>query len=310
MPLAVGVYFGTGRHDQSSDITTVAGNAQAIYGIFDPVDTASDAFSNALTNQTTANLQNQSVSSFSVRRSSSNGHYYVPTGRSGFYINLATSITVSNDFINPVGEVVNPPINVRGEVLFTTFLPDTGSCDIGGFSFLQAVHFQTGGGAVVDFHQDPDEPFYNGGIPDLTGEGNYNTSDLSQGIAEKELEPVLDANVSAIDLTDDVTPYEHDGELTHADVRLHSTNGGIVPSVSSIGHTGLAGSPSVLVGAKKVVIQDAYPSDPSNPDGSGGGGDGSDDIGATDQMPPPKLVPMNIYNLPLKVLSYHEVTGQ
>lgn len=309
--LAVGVYFGTGRHDQTSDITSVAGTSQSIYGIFDPVDTATDSYTNVLTNQTRSNFQNQSVSSFSVRRDSSTGKYYIPTGKSGFYIDLSTSINLtSSNYLDPVGEVVYPPINLRGALLFTTFLPDNGSCDIGGFGFLEAVNYQTGGGIIVDSVSNPKRSFYNGGIPDINGSGSINSSDLTAGITAGKILPVVDAQVQSVDLTDDVTPYEHDGVLASADVRLHATNGGIIPAVSSIGHTGLPSSPALLIGEQKILMQDAYPSDPSTPGGGSGGSGDSDagEVGSTNQMPPPKLAPINIYQLPVKLLSFHEVT--
>jgi type IV pilus assembly protein PilY1 len=306
MELAVGVYFGTGRHDQSSDITTIANNSQSIIGIMDPVDTTSDAFNAALTNVTTANLQNQSAATFAVRRDTASGKYLVPTGTVGFYIPLTTGVNLNSNFIEPVGEVVNPPINVRGQILFTTFAPDTVACDIGGLSFFNAVHFQTGGGAVIDYSQNPDAPFFNGGIPDLTGDLLYNSADLTKGITGGELEPLFDTKVRTVDLLNDVTPYQHDGELTIDDIRLHTSNGGILPAVSAVGHTGLPGSPSVLLGAKRVIIPEAYPSDPTS--NSGGGENG--EVGSTDQMPPPKLLPFNIYNLPMSIISFHEVTSR
>jgi type IV pilus assembly protein PilY1 len=310
LPLAVGVYWGTGRHDAAVDISTVGLVSQGIFGIFDPVNISDDTFAAPLGTQAKANLQNQSIGSFNVRRGT-NGKYYVPTGKAGFYMDMATTITVtSNDFINPVGEIVNPPINVFGMVLFTTFLPDSGTCDIGGHGFVQGVHFQTGGGAVVDYHLDSEQPFYNGGIADLNGNGQYNSSDLQSGFTGNAYQAVLDVAVENIDLTSAV-PYEHDGVLDIADVRLHASNGGIEPAVSNIGHTGLPSSPTVLFGAKKLLLQDAYPTDPTTTPGSSGGSGGEDggDVGGTDQMPPPKLAPMNIYNLPIDVLSFHEYTG-
>ncbi len=313
IPLAVGVYFGTGRHDQTTDITTIAANTQAIIGIFDPVDTTSDTLGSVLSALTPTNLQTQTPASFSVRRDTTSGKYLLPTGKPGFLLQLATTVNFSSPhFIDPVGEVVNPAINVRGEVLFTTFVPDTAACDIGGLSFLTGVHFATGGGAVVDRVSTPRRPFYNGGVPDVDGNGQFNSTDLTQGVSSGRLEPVFDAAVSTVDLSNDVTPYQHDGALTVDDVRLQSSNtGAILPSVCAVGHTGLPGSPSLLLGTRKIVVPEAYPSDPG-PAGSGSGNGGTGEngqIGSTDQMPPPKLVPMNMYNLPVRMLSFHEVTG-
>lgn len=318
LPHSVGIYFGSGRYDQASDVATVSGSTQAIVGIFDPINIEVDAYEAVLGTQTPSMLQNQGASSFSVRRHSSSGKYFTPLGRNGFYLPLATSISLNDGFIEPVGEVVHQPTNIRGEVLFTTFLPDAGgSCDIGGHSFLQPVHFQTGGGAVVDFTQ-PDKPFYNGGLADYDQNGTYNSADAVTGVRNGTIEALFDAKVKSVNLSEAVTPYRHDGELKDEDIRV-SSNGGILPSVAAIGHTGLAGSPHILLGAKQIVVQDAYPADPETPENSGSpgttpsseeGGDSGGDIGSTDRMPPPKLAPFNIYNLPIDVLSFHQVTGQ
>ena len=151
MPLAIGVYWGTGKYDVTADIAAYGATAQGIYGIFDPVDTTYDAHTNPLTTQTIANLQDQTSAGFSVRRLASNGKYTIPVNKSGFRVPLGTAISLTADsYLEPVGQVVQPGLNVRGIVLFSTFLPETGACSIGGSGFLQGVHFQTGGGAVVD----------------------------------------------------------------------------------------------------------------------------------------------------------------
>lgn len=304
--LAVGVYFGTGRHDQSTDITAVAANTQAFIGIMDPVDTVNDTYSAVLSNVTTANLQNQSASTFAVRRDST-GRYLVPSGRVGFYIPLEPTVSLSSGFINPSGQVVNPAVNVRGGIMFTSFVPDNSACDVGGMSFLNSVHFQTGGGAIVDYSRDANVPFFNGGIPDLNKDNQYTSVDLTTGIDTGVLEPAFDTYVTSVDLADAITPYRRDGELAPNDVRLHSSNGGILPAVTGVGHTGLAGSPSVLLGAKRIIIPEAYPSDPElDPEGGSDNGE----VGPTAQMPPPEVLPFNLYNLPMSMISFHEVTSQ
>ena len=142
IPLAVGVYWGTGKYDQTSDIAAYGTLSQGIYGIFDPVVTTSDAYSNVLSTQTITNLQDQTVGGFSVRKLAS-GKYTIPINKSGFRIPLGTSISLaSGNYLEPVGEVVQPGINVRGIMLFSTFLPETGACAIGGFGFLQGVNFE------------------------------------------------------------------------------------------------------------------------------------------------------------------------
>lgn len=310
MPLAVGVYFGTGKYDDRPDIATYATISQVIAGVFDPVDTSSDGYANVLLNQTTSNFQNQSVGSTTIVRKSGTGEYLVPANKSGFYINLATSINVTTSgYIDPVGRVVQPPINIRGLIAFTTFLPDTGSCDIGGSGFLQGVGFQTGGGLAIDQYNDPDQAFYNGGIPDINGDTAFNSSDLSLGFSNNQILPVLDTHVESIDLTE-INPYEHDGELLENDLRLHASNGAFVASVSSIGHNGLPSSPTFLGSAAQLIVQPAYPADPPSSGGGSGGGSGGTGIGSGSQMPPPTNMPVNLYSLMMDVLSFVQPTNQ
>lgn len=315
MALAMGVYFGTGRYDESADITSVGTTTQSIIGVFDPLNTSSDAYNNALYNITKSSLQNQSVSSFDVRRDTSTGRYLTPTGKAGFYIDLSTSLSLStgNSYINPAGMVVYPPINARGVLVFSTFLPDTTACDIGGYGFVQGVHYQTGGGAVVDYFLDSKNPFFAGGIPDINDNNQYTSADLSLGIANNYILPALDTHIESIDLSNDIEPYSHNGELSLNDVRLHSTNGGVLPAVSSVGHTGLPGQVSLLTSTGDLLVQPAYPSDPSSGgnNGSGDPGDGEEGSqGSTGQMPPPSLFPIELYTQVLKMLSFHENTSQ
>jgi type IV pilus assembly protein PilY1 len=310
MALATGIYWGTGKYDLTADIAAYGTVSQGIFGLFDPVDTSADAYANVLSTQALLNLQDQSTTGFSVRKLTS-GKYTIPTGKSGFRIPLGTSVNLATgNYLDPVGEVVQPSLNVRGIVLFSTFLPETGACSIGGWGFLQGVHFQTGGGSVVDYYKDPSRPFYNGGIPDINTDGSYNSTDLSAGFTANTILPALDTHVESVDLTNDIVPYEHDGSLEQNDVRLHSSNGGIKPAVSSLGHTGLPSSPSLLASSQNIVVQPAYPGDPGStnpPPDPGEGEEGG--APANNGMPPPELTPINLYNLLMKLLSFHESTG-
>ncbi len=311
VPLAVGVYWGTGKYDSTADIATFGTVSQGIFGVFDPVDTSADSYSNVLSTQTLTNLQDQSVSGYSVRKLSS-GRFTIPTSKSGFRIPLATSITLaSGNYLEPVGQVVQPSLNVRGTLLFSTFLPETGACAIGGWGFLQGVNYQTGGGSVVDYYQNASAPFYNGGIPDINASGATNGTDLTLGISANQILPALDTHVESVDLTNDIVPYAHDGELLENDVRLHSSNGGLRPTVSSLGHTGLPSAPSLLASSQNIVVQPAYPGDPGSPNPPPDPGDGEEGSGepADNGMPPPILTPINLYNLLMKLLSFHESTG-
>jgi type IV pilus assembly protein PilY1 len=313
-PYAVGVYFGTGRYDTTGDINTVGTTAQAIFGIFDPVRPAADTFTNTLSNLTTANLQNQSTSTFATVRGA-DGIYRIANNRAGFYIPLSISINVSSSgFIDPVGLVQYEAANLRGALFFSTFKPDTSSCGVGGHSFLQGVNFRTGGGFIVDYRKDPRKPFYNGGIPDMDGNSVYNQTDLDNAINGKYITPAIDARVETIDLSK-TKPYTHNNILQSNDIRLHSSNGGILPAVSSMGNVGAPNPPVISQSFQKVIIQSAYPSgtELGNAAGGGGGtggdgGDGGD--GGSGSVPPPDMVPISIYNLPMDILSFHESTGE
>ncbi|MEZ4753622.1 MAG: PilC/PilY family type IV pilus protein, partial [Bdellovibrionota bacterium] len=255
-PYAVGVYFGTGRYDTTSDVTTVGTTSQNIIGIFDPTDIEGDDYSVVLTNITKSDLENQTLATFDTRFDD-DGVYRVPVNKKGFYMNLATSINLSNNFIEPVGMVTHAPTNVRGVVIFSTFLPNQDACSVGGYGFIQALNFRTGGGNLVDSFADPNASFYNGGVPDINEDGSRNSTDLDAGFASGSLGAVLDARVESVDLTSR-TPYVHDGELQKNDILLDSSNGSAKPVVSSLGVNGVPGPPAVLFQDGQIVIQSAY----------------------------------------------------
>jgi type IV pilus assembly protein PilY1 len=311
---AVGVYVGTGRYDTTSDITAIGGVSQNIIGLFDPVRPDNDVYVNLLTTQTTTNLQNQNSTNFSVTRGD-DGIYRLANTRSGFYVPLSTSITVTgNNYIEPVGLVQYEAANLRGALFFSTFKPNTTACGVGGHSFLQAVNFRTGGGFVVDYHKDPKRPFYNGGIPDIDSNSIYNQNDLTTAINNSIVLPGIDARVESIDLTK-TKPYTHDGVLRQNDVRLHSSNGGIMPAVSSLGDVGAPNPPVISQSFQKVIIQSAYPSGTQLGSAGGGSGGTGGDAGSgggsgSGVVPPPDMVPIAIYNLPMDILSFHELTGE
>lgn len=312
---ALGVYFGTGRYDERSDITGVGSTSQRIIGIFDPTSITSDTYGSTLTNITTSNLKNQTPSNFNVRKDD-DGIYRIPSGKKGFYINTENSITLTQEnFINPVGMIFYEPANVRGALLFASFLPNQEQCGVGGHGFFQAINFRTGGGLVVDYFLDGSQPFFNGGIHDLDGDNDIDEDDLILGVQNGNIQPVVDAYVNSYDADDAITPYEHDGELTIDDIRLDLSTGAIIASVSSLGQQGAPVSPGALLGAQRIVIQSAYPEQPRT--GTGGDGDGSGDGDGEDgdsesseDVPPPDLIPINTYNIPVKMLSFKEVSAE
>ncbi len=254
---AIGIYFGTGRYDDIGDVDTIGVTSQKIVGLFDPVVVASDDYSDTISNLTTTNLQNQSTGSFSVTRGT-DGIYRVANNRYGFYMNMDTAINItSSNFIRPVGMITYPPLNVRGNLLFSTFLPNQQQCAVGGYGFVQAVNFRTGGGSVVDLYVNAKNPFYNGGIPDVDSNSAYNAADLTAAYNAGTIQPVFDTEVTEIDL-DSYTPYKHNHILDKDDINLHATNGGVQPAVSSVGSRGLPGPVAVLFQDSKLVVQTAY----------------------------------------------------
>ena len=268
-PYAVGVYFGTGRYRVTSDITTFGTTAQDIVGIFDPVEITTDTYADAYSNLTKTALKNQSIASFSAVRGS-DGIYRVPTTVSGFYLTLDTSVNLASGYINPVGMIPNSPANVRGAIIFATFLPNQNVCEAGGNGFIQVVNFRTGGGIVVDY-TNPANPFYNGGIADINSDGNKNATDLSLAYTAGTIRGLLDTKVVSVDLTSNI-PYLTDGTIASDDIRLQTTGGAIMPAVSSLGANGIPGEPSVIYSSQQLVVQSAFITTNT---GSGGGSGGS-----------------------------------
>jgi Tfp pilus tip-associated adhesin PilY1 len=312
-PFALGVYVGTGRYDTTADIAGIGNVSQNIYGIFDPVRPLNDTFTNMLGVVTIADLQNQSPATYQTVRGS-DGIYRLPNTRAGFYIPMTTSINLVNNFINPVGLVQYEAVNLRGAIFFSSFMPDRSTCGVGGHAFLEGVNFRTGGGLVVDYSADSKKPFYNGGIMDTDGDLDLDAMDLTHAINSRTLIPAMDVKVQSIDMTK-TKPYSFDGKLTQDDVRLHASNGGILPAVSSLGNVGAPNPPVISQTFQKIIIQSAYPSGTSLGNaagGEGGTGSGGSDTGSGTggTVPPPDMVPISIYNLPIDILSFHEVTGE
>jgi type IV pilus assembly protein PilY1 len=295
--LAVGVYFGTGRYDTQSDISTTGTTTQSILGVFDPVNTDQDDYSDTLSGLTKAQLKNQSLNFFGAMRQV-NGIYRIPTNQSGFYVDLATSISLgTGSFINPVGMVTEPPVNLRGALLFSTFLPNQGLCELGGYGFLQAVNFRTGGGIAADYLTNGKEPTYNGGIPDADADGDIDQADLQAVYNSGKIMPLFDARVESINMSLP-NPYVMNGSLEANDLRLHQSNGGFISSVTSLGNTGAPSAPSVLFSDGQIVIQPAYPVPPTV--GAG--------VTPSASVPPPTTIKINIYNIVPNILSFHEIT--
>jgi hypothetical protein len=311
--LAVGVYFGTGRFDSLADrVYADPSNTtypeQEYYGIFDPVDFENDDYAEALSDITRDHLDDQTPgASFNVIQNSINkAFYFADETKKGFRITLAKEITLSDNYLNPVGMIVASATNNTGLLLVPSFLPissSSGACMIAGHSFLNGFNFRTGGGVIGDYVSTR-LPFFNGGITDLDNDGDKTRTDLELGIATKKLQVSLDAKVESI-LPNQLFPYEFDDALLANDVRLNSS-GGVEAAVISLGNTGVPTGPTIAFGAARVYTQSSFikPADPVHPPGG--------------HCPPPPPPPapegapdsskIGILQRSPQMLTYHRVT--
>jgi hypothetical protein len=307
---AVGIYLGTGAYDnlnRDPDSRFLG----RIYGIFDPVNVIQDDPSKGAKDLTPADLQDQTPKSFSIDFDAIDKVYRVPNGKKGFYIDLETKAPIPNSkgFLNPAGIVSDEPVHLRGLMIFPTFLPDVKSCSFGGESYLTTINVATGGGALLDLFTN-NRASYNYGIPDINGDLNRETADLDLGFQEGRLEGVIDAQVTSYDPTREVS-YTHDGRLTQDDVRVDRGSSGIIAAVSSLGHRGKTSRPTVISKSGQVLVSTT-------------GGLSKPEIGKPiidttsnqpENSPPvvkkepgkPNSLPINIYNVPLKVETFYEV---
>lgn len=150
----VWIYFGTGKYYSQADKTDV--NQQSFYGIKDPCwDTTTNAWSVTCSNGSlnTAGSYTPSVAAASLADVTS---AVVQTNQTVTMTGLATNTwagllallqTKQGWFMNfPLsGErSLNKPTVIGGLVLFTTFIPDSSVCGLGGNSYFYAVYYETG----------------------------------------------------------------------------------------------------------------------------------------------------------------------
>lgn len=127
------VYFGTGKYLESGDIGDTS--QQSIYGIWD--NGAALGSFNRNTSPTTPNLQAQSLLTVSqngqlLRLSSSNTINW--STQKGWYLDLPVA-----------GERSFTNIQlVAGRLIFTTFIPNTAPCGLGGTSWLLVLNYASG----------------------------------------------------------------------------------------------------------------------------------------------------------------------
>jgi type IV pilus assembly protein PilY1 len=153
------VYFGTGRYYYKNTAGTDDGNSQrTLFGIKDP------CFENAsFTNDFGVTIQGKFADAC-LNSSSSDDPPPVgigsltdvttaitgslPSGSSGWYINLDSAGTYSYDGTSRIYDaertITNPLTTTQGNVFFTTYKPYSDTCSIGGKSFLWAVNYADG----------------------------------------------------------------------------------------------------------------------------------------------------------------------
>lgn len=139
------ILFGTGQYIDPGDITNT--NVQTIYGVFDP-GTNSGLLRANLVSRT---LNATTLSGQSIRYVTGSA---LGSNDKGWYIDLPDS-----------GErAITDPVAYSGNVIFTSFIPNTTACQYGGYSWLNVVDFKTGLQPVrTDL--------------DITGEGTISTAD-------------------------------------------------------------------------------------------------------------------------------------
>lgn len=127
------VYFGTGKYLESTDIT--ASDQQTFYAIWDkggPLGAFDRSPSPTTPRLVKQELDTLTVGDQMVRVSTQNTINWDQD--KGWYMDLPTSGERS---------ITNPQV-VAGRVIFTTFIPDSSPCGLGGKSWLMVVDYQSG----------------------------------------------------------------------------------------------------------------------------------------------------------------------
>ncbi len=141
-PQALWLYFGTGRFYYRYDTTLDDPlGKRAIYGVKDPCFSAPSAIdSTCTTTVTTANLDDQSTITT------------VDYTKLGWFINLdpalqsdGTEATTLATMALGAERDITDPLAVSGAVFFTTYAPSADICDLGGYTYIWAVRWNTGG---------------------------------------------------------------------------------------------------------------------------------------------------------------------
>ncbi|MDR3580926.1 MAG: hypothetical protein P4L44_13275 [Oryzomonas sp.] len=142
------IYFGTGRYYYKSDLNSPPTPFQ-LYGVLDPCysensngsptgptntyDTSCTASVN------TAKLVNQTGSASTAPVGT------LPANSSGWYVNLALSETYNGNSYYAERVITNPVANTNGTVFFSSFLPSSDICGVGGNTYIWALNYNSGG---------------------------------------------------------------------------------------------------------------------------------------------------------------------
>ncbi|HJV66703.1 MAG TPA: hypothetical protein VJ550_13275 [Geomonas sp.] len=144
------LYFGSGRYFYKSDLLN-PGTPFRIYGVTDPCyseNSGSPQFTptgptNAFDTSCSAsvspsNLQDQTGSASAAPATT------LDPARSGWFVNLASSETVNGNNYSAERVITNPNANLNGTVFFSTLLPSTDVCGVGGNTYIWAFKYDTG----------------------------------------------------------------------------------------------------------------------------------------------------------------------
>lgn len=155
------VFFGTGQYLGPTDTTNT--NTQSLYGVLDSSTFSSGSFSGGQNSMVRSNLQQQSIIfENSVSRAVSSHSVTYPTSGTnyGWYMDLLEPTGTAQ-----IGErVISQPVLRSGRILFTTLIPNTGTCSYGGTGWAMELDAVTGGAPSYTFL-------------DINNDGLYDTND-------------------------------------------------------------------------------------------------------------------------------------
>lgn len=142
---ALWIYFGTGRYFYKSDMDSPAAPFQ-LYGVLDPCYSMANntgptnAYGFACTVPVdTTKLVNQTGNATTAPAAT------LPATSSGWYVNLSLSDTYNGSNYYAERVITNPVANTNGTVFFSSFLPSSDICGVGGNTYIWALNYNSGG---------------------------------------------------------------------------------------------------------------------------------------------------------------------